>query len=651
MNRNLCLILILFSWICTTAQKSDHFGRLDPSDFDATICPVDSNAHAYYLFDRGNSSFLIIPNGLKIVFERHFRIKILDKSALDEGTFVISLYHGDNNKEEELANLRAITYNKENGVVTETKLEKNSIFKENTSEHIKKVKFTLPNIKEGSILEVKYNLQSDFLFNFQSWTFQHDIPVLESEYITDVPEQLVYNPHFWGYVQVNMSTTTKKSPSYDFSENINVYQAKNIPAFPNEPYITNKDNYRSRIEFELASTRFSSGYEDYTTTWKALNQKLLDNDFFGAQLSKTGYFKDDLIEIKNKNLSLSEKVNAVYNLIRKHIKWNGKEGIYTTGNIRKAYEDGTGNVADINLALISMLRELSVSAYPVLLSTVDNGFILKDFPTLTQLNYVIAVVIDGERRILLDASDPLTTATMLPAKCLNGSGRLINDQEGLWIEIKSTRISQSQVSYQMSLDPEKGLSGLYNEKNYHYAGYKMRSELKDSTGMKEYLDKLEEKFKGLTIHDAKLTGFNENERDLNLDANVISKMGFESTDELIYFNPIQMERLTENPFKAIERKYPVEFEYPWMINAIIEIKLPENYAIESMPKSGVFQNADKSAKFTFVSEALGPDKIKVSSLIYINKARFVVEEYQGIKELFSHIVAKHAEQVVLKKKS
>ncbi|MEP7322626.1 MAG: DUF3857 domain-containing protein [Saprospiraceae bacterium] len=652
MRRSL-LFLVTILWFAVQAQKSDkavRFGRIDPDDFKSTKCPIDSNAHAYYLFDAGNSSFLLLPDKTQTTFERHFRIKILDKSAFDEGTFSIPLYHTASD-EEELINLKASTYNIENGAVVESKMEKTSVFKENTSEHWKRVKFTLPNIKEGSILEVKYDLRSDFLWNYQGWVFQRDIPVITSEYVTDIPDLLTYNPHFWGYVQINSSTSNKVNPGYNFMENITLYQAKNIPAFPDEPYINNKDNYRSRLEFELASTRFNNVNHEYTTNWKALNTKLLEDDNFGVQLTKTGYFKDEIETIKNKNLSLSEKIETVFNLVRKHVKWNGKEGIYTSGNIKKAYDDGLGNVAEINLILIAMLKALEVNAYPLVLSTVDNGLVLKDLPTLSQLNYVIGVVIDGEKRILLDASDPFATVAMLPTKCLNGAGRLINEQDGLWIDLKTNRAAMSQATYRVSLDPELGLKGNYSEKDYHFAGYKIRSELKDSTGLKQYVDKLHEKYKGIKLNHVAISGFNELNKEISIEAELESSLGFESTGELIYFNPIQMERLTENPFKAIERKFPVEFEFPAITNAIVEIKLPEGYAVESMPKSGLFTNEDKSAKFTFVSEVISPEVIKISSLLYLNKAKFNIEEYTGLKELFSHIVAKHAEQIVLKKKS
>ncbi len=535
--------------------------------------------------------------------------------------------------------------------MVETKLEKSSIFREETSKNLNTVKFTLPNIKEGSILEVKYVTHSNFIFNFQGWIIQHDIPVLESEYLTSVPDLLKYNPHFWGYIDVNVASTDVKKPNFDFFEKITSYTAKDIPAFPDEPFVINKSNYRSRIEFELASTNFSSGYKEYTLTWTTLNNLLLEDDNFGKQLNRSGYFKDEVEPIKSSPLSQLEKINSAYQLIKNRIKWNGVESIYTTGSIKKSFDSRIGNVADINLALVSMLRELDIPAYPVVLSTSDHGIILKTFPTLTKFNYVIAAVLVGDKKMLLDASDPFATTTMLPAKCLNGFGRLVNEEAGSWVDLTASRVFQSLVNYVATIDPEKGLTGHYIEKNYNYAGLKMRTDLKDSIGSKRYLQKLNEKFKDLHFEDPKVSFFNDVNRELVLEAKFSSKSGFETTDELIYFNPIQMERYLENPFKSATRILPIEFDYPWIVNASIEITIPDTYTIESMPKSASYQNAEKSAKFTFIIEVPKPTMIKVNSMIFFNKAKLNSDEYEGIKDFFSHIVAKHAEQIVLRKKT
>lgn len=646
----LLLLLGIFPGLAQKENPAFRFGKLPPAAFTPKVCPIDSAAHAYYLFDHGESSFLVTPEVFKVVFERHFRIRIQDKSAFDQGDITIPLYFKSPQSEEDLIELRGITYNLENGSMVETKLEKTSIFKEKTSEHWKQVKFTMPNVREGSIIEVRYKIQSDFLFNFQGWVFQHDIPVLESEYLTAIPEQLRYNPYFWGYLRVNVSREERQKPGYNFMEILNGYLIRNVPAFPSEPYIHNKNNYRTRVEFELASTKFGIEVKEYTSTWAALNKLLLEDQQFGLQLNKTGYFKDEVALIQANHTQPNDKINAAFQLVQDRMQWTGNEGIYTTGNIRKSFEMRKGNVADINLCLVSMLRELGLSAYPVILSTIEHGAILPTFPTLSKMNYVLAAVILGDKKILLDAADPFATPGLLPGKCLNGQGRLVNDQEGLWVDLKASKIAQSQAYYKLELHPEEGLKGIYQERNFNYSAYMMRHQLGDSSDLPDYIKTLHEKHAHTELSAAKMSNFNDHEKDIIIDAEIRTKANFDVTDDLIYFNPILMERMVDNPLKIEDRQFPVEFDYPWLVNATVEIKIPDSYMLESAPKSALFQNANKTAKFTYAVELVNENVLKVNSLMFISKAQYTIDEYDGLRDFFNRIVSKHAEQVVLKKK-
>ena len=102
--------------------------------------------------------------------------------------------------EEELENLKAVTYNLENGKVVETKLEiKSAVFKDKINKNLVIKKFTFPNIKEGSIIEYEYTLKSDFIFNLQPWEFQGEYPRLWSEYNVAMPSFYNYVTLTQGY--------------------------------------------------------------------------------------------------------------------------------------------------------------------------------------------------------------------------------------------------------------------------------------------------------------------------------------------------------------------------------------------------------------------------------------------------------------------
>ena len=60
--------------------------------------------------------------------------------------------------------------------------------------------------------------------------------------------------------------------------------------------------------------------------------------------------------------------------------------------IKKAWDKRSGNTGDINLILLSLLKEAGVIAYPCLISTRNNGKINTAYPFLDQFNALYVYV-------------------------------------------------------------------------------------------------------------------------------------------------------------------------------------------------------------------------------------------------------------------
>ncbi len=63
---------------------------------------------------------------------------------------------------EKLSSIKGSTFNFENGVVIETKLDDKSVFSEKYNKNLKARKFTLPALKEGAIFDLEYTVRSPF---------------------------------------------------------------------------------------------------------------------------------------------------------------------------------------------------------------------------------------------------------------------------------------------------------------------------------------------------------------------------------------------------------------------------------------------------------------------------------------------------------
>ena len=125
------ILITLCSFVALAAEKKEYkFGNITIEQLKNTSCPIDSNAHAFFIFNIGRCYYTYEGN-FQTRFEQHFRLKILDKAGVSQASFVIP-YLNINSKNRVFGNLKAFTYNFENGEIVKTELNKNEVFDEKT---------------------------------------------------------------------------------------------------------------------------------------------------------------------------------------------------------------------------------------------------------------------------------------------------------------------------------------------------------------------------------------------------------------------------------------------------------------------------------------------------------------------------------------
>ncbi|MEZ5006065.1 MAG: DUF3857 domain-containing protein [Bacteroides graminisolvens] len=93
------------------------------------------------------------------------KTKILKSDGTSYANVTIPYYDSNKNTMKELViDGDAFSYNLENGKEVKTKMKKEYIFKERVSDKYMQVKFSIPNVKIGSVIEYKYKVLSDFYY-------------------------------------------------------------------------------------------------------------------------------------------------------------------------------------------------------------------------------------------------------------------------------------------------------------------------------------------------------------------------------------------------------------------------------------------------------------------------------------------------------
>lgn len=661
------LILALLLPTLLFSQKRE-LGEVTVKELEEKKHPVDTSAVAAILFEKGKTTFSYnSTDGFTLDTEVDIKIKIYKKEGYDWATKEISYQIGANSNREVVNFSKAITYNLVNGKVVKTKLNNDGEFDEKNNEFWATKKITMPNVKEGSIIEYKYIRKTPFISKLSNWKFQNTIPVNYSEYTTNIPEYFKYNVYTRGSLKILTETdVTQKSLSYTsgtgqysmtkggqietftFDETKTKYYLENIPAFKREAYSPIKENYLTGIEFELASTRYpNSTPEQFSQTWDEVVKTIYNNDFFGKELDKNNYYEEDLkVLLNGKFDSDNAKINKIYEFVKNRIKWNDFVGIYADKGVRRAYIDKIGNSAEINFVLISMLRNAGFQASPVLISTRNKPINL--FPSRTAYNYVIcAVEVNGEV-ILLDATDKYATLNVLPIHDLNYMGKLIRKNgSSADINLNPKKVSKKSVSGFSNITSDGKIQGNLKEQVTDTRAYEFRDE-NNKLSQDSYLENVEKSVKGLEIKEYKITNKDSLLLPIKEDYN------FELTDDVevingkFYFKPLLFFALDSNPFKSETREYPIDFVYPTSNSYTFTYSIPDGYVVESLPESVNLAMADNVITFKYVAGDTG-NGVQVICNYQINNTFLTPEYYTDLKDFFNRMYLKMNEKIVLKK--
>lgn len=679
MKKILPLLVVLFLFATQLiAQKTEEapkikFEKVSEEELAMKTYPNDTTAEAVILYDDGSSYVkYVVGKGFMLTYERFVRIKILKKSGVNWGNFFVRLYSYENSHEK-IFQIKGTTINLENGKIVKSELKKDAIFQERQNKYWETVRFSMPSVKVGSVFDLKFSINSDLIWNLRTWNFQYTIPVKWSQYCVTYPEYYNYNQSNLGYHPL---LYTKKSQQYEtfnyatkvdrndidfnpynqtashsisYIAKIFSYAAKDILAMKEEPYLTTLDNYTTQIKFELASADFNKiggKIINYTSSWADIARQLSNDDRFGIQLRANGFVGDVVSKLTNGITDEQKKLDLIYNYVQNIMKWDGYKSIFTTENLKKAYADKTGNSADINLLLAGMLNKAGINAYPVILSTRENGTLLMAHASVSDCNYVIVKAIVNGKPILLDATEPNLQAGFIPFRCLNGEGHLINNEVSETVPLSNPK-SIENVMVGLELKDGK-MAGTIKERATGLSAYTFRESVKTTGSKKEYFDKLKNSSTELDYLEYSYYNLDSLNLPVTIEYKIAMKEGQDSDASVIYIDPILINRKKNNPFTSPTREYPVDFGVPFIEQYNLQLTIQEGYTVEALPESKSFALGEKGGQFLYQISQVG-NKIVLNLRLSIDKAIFLPSEYPNLKEFYNQVINKQAEQIILKK--
>lgn len=638
--------LLFFMGVGLAQANAKDFDEVTKKALKQTTNPIDSSAGVAIL-NSHKDVYFSFGAGLKLITKVKMRIKFYQdtENAFEYATQHIRLYNRGHDFEN-ISKISGRTYNLVNGKIEETKMKRSAIFEKELNERVEEVSFTLPGVKKGSIIDFEYTVTSPFVWKIDELVFQYGIPLMQATAEVRTPGIALFQTIFKNGDEIEKSVEDKTDHRLGMKVNIHRFRVENMPGLKSEKYLDNVKNYRTGALLELVYIRLANGeHKQFSITWEDVVKTIAESDDYERIMKADRFFEDDIDALIKAETDSLEIVKKIFGHVKDQIKWNGFYGKYFQKGIRDAYRDHEGNSADINLSLVSMLRYAGIKAHPVAISTRKN---LKPFfPTLDQLNYVIAMAEVENKTYFMDATETYSKLNLLPIRDYNWKGVLIRKENWKLVDLTQPPRSEFFRIVNVTFKPDHSIMGKVKKKLTNHYAYFFRNAI-NSSSEKDFLQEKESDLDNIVISD-----YTSKHEDLNL-GSVTESYAFTYENAVqtvggnLFFQPLFFFTDEENPFKSVERDLPVNFGYPFKDKTMINIKIPEGYTVASLPQSVQFVLDGGLGKFVYLVSAQG-EYIRVSLELTMDSSTFNAEKYDGLKQFFDHLIQKQMENVVLKK--
>ena len=637
-----------------TIEPNLKWGKPTDQELQMTEYAADKDAEAVVLYHKTDVSYQFISNDFKVYYRVNTRLKVLkpEGKRLADGQIVYLDGPANRGRHELVAGLKATAYNLENGKLVKTKMERSMTSEERLDKNQMVMKFSVPQVKVGTVIEYEYRIESDFYGNIRDWYAQHDIPVLYTCYELSIPEWFSFNIE-----ETGMNNLEKKAYSEPLTllfsggtenilTNIKTFVGRNLPALKDDDFVWHAADYGDKVTAELANI-FVPGavYENFTSTWTDVDGQLMNDEDFGGRLKRSSPLKDEINAAGIPGISdKTERIAAVWKLLKSKVRWNGKYSLWGE-SASKVLKEGTGTNADINFLLINMLKDAGIGSTPVIMRTRDSGILPLSHSSLKYLNtFVVGIPMTDTGMVYLDGSAEDGYLSVLPAKLLVSRARLLQTTGAdLWVNLQTKARGRETISIQAQLDANGLLKGNKSSIFLDEASAAKRREWRQAKDSTELIQKMQER-DGIEIQSYRLEGRHDFSPTVKEELTFTKQC--DAAGDLIYLNPLIFIPQRKSPFTAAERMLPIEFPYKQSEMQNVMITLPKGYVVEEVPKPIVIKLDGATAR---ISYSVLDNMLNIQYMMNIDKTFFASTEYQDLKAFFDRVVESNKQIITLKK--
>lgn len=628
--------LMVLLLVANTPALAMKFGKVSDEDRQAGPPADYPEATAIILSDEGHMAV-----GRSVIeFKRHVRIKILTVDGVDEVGEQSFWYY---DKLDRVKGFKAHTITPDG---KKHKVNKDAIFVKSSGRFRKKV-FTFPQLSEGCIIEYKYTIFSENFRYLDPWYFQRDIYTLHSALSMALSDGFTYNVSYHNMPVQARTPVTVETPDLDrggsYRTRTFTWTMTDLPPITDEPYMAAEENYRSSLKFQIVKYEDRYNHIVYVEDWNKLGkdyQKRLDNYY-----NKRKDIRKLAEQITDGLTSPVEKSKALFAYVVQNFATSTdySSRFFVHKKISTMLKEKRGSEEERNLLLTWLHQEADVEAWPLLISTRNNGFINPQNPSLQQFNHLICYVQFDNAYILLDAQYEKAPYGLLTPRCLVDMGFLIDQDRYPLIKLEALPTTSYRADITKMVIDSDGVAACSSRcrfSGYWATMYGRRYDRKEPEEFARdyFIDRLP--------GECNLGGYN---CILDTTSEFVATIDFTSPDLVVALdNNLLIKPVSyayrQNPFKSKKRFFPVDFMYPFTYHNITEIILLDS-VVEYHPVADL---AFDIAGASFVRQTeITDSSIIVGFKMVIDKVLFKPTAYTNLRNFFDKIALSSEDEIAV----
>ena len=492
MKLNLLQLFVLLFWPACMMMAQDKvnmkFGKPTKEEMQMTTYEAEPDAEAVVLCRLTDVEYSIQQTGYLVDYREKVRIKVLKPSGVRYAKVVVPFLKNtpidnrnssskkvlkvdatDNNSvsssfeeqagamttadldrysEESVEDVKATAYNLQGSKVVKSVLKKGAFVETKIDDQHYQVEFTVPDVKEGTVIEYEYTLHSELFWLLHDWFAQCEIPVVYAKLDMNIPRYLLFNLEEHG---VQRLITSCESGTMRFKLESDPLAAQTV--VPSNHYISvgrnlkgmkqgngvwsMQDNCAGITALLKHYSMRGAAVVDYTRTWEQIDEMVLKSDDLGKQLQEHSPLAAELKEAKIEEIAdMRQRAEAVAKLVLSKVEWNGRYEM-SPANTEETLKNGGGSNVDINMLLLQSLQDVGLNAAPVMLRMRNQGVLTMDYPSVQKYTTFIVGVVLSQGNLYLDASSADGHFNALPELLQVEKARLVlKDKKCQWVKLK-----------------------------------------------------------------------------------------------------------------------------------------------------------------------------------------------------------------------